>query len=78
MWAFARCTHSRQGRPINLFHSLSAARRLEDLHTDAGYLVRFSDIIDGCGLGLLALAQDLHLPRGGGLRLRVHNLLPSL
>jgi hypothetical protein len=61
-----------------LFPPLSAARRLEDPHNDVGYPVSYSDIIDGCGLELLALAQDLRLPRGGGLRLRVHNLLPSL
>jgi hypothetical protein len=31
--------------------------------------VRFSDKIDGCGLGLLGLKQDLRQPHGGGLRL---------
>jgi hypothetical protein len=29
-----------------------------------GYLARNSDIIDGCGLGLRILTQDLRLPRG--------------
>jgi hypothetical protein len=45
------------------------ARRLADSQTDAEYLERVSDRIDGCGRGLLALAQDLRLPCGGGLRL---------